>query len=53
MSSKIQKTVARQQEKYSISHTRVRFGRLKNILESHPVPITKLINNSVLLHRVM
>lgn len=48
MSSKIQKTIARQQEKYKISHTRVRFYMLKNILELHQVPITKPINNSVL-----
>lgn len=53
MSSKIQKTIARQQEKYSISHPNIRFDRLKNILELHLVPITKPINNSVLLHRVM
>lgn len=53
MSSKIQKTIARQQEKYNISHTRIRFYMLKNILELHQVPITKPINNSVLLHRVM
>lgn len=53
MSSKIQRTIARQQEKYHNSYSRVRVYRLKNIIELHQVPITKPINNSVLLHRVM
>lgn len=53
MSSKLQKTIVRQQEKYSIHQSSHPSLQTENIIELHQVPTTKPINNSVLLLRAM